>query len=135
MRRLYLAGIKHMYIRFETDLKFKELSCAKGIFAAMGDAKRKGSMSLQEHIWYINIANWFDKNLINPTCFEPPICKTVKFRAQSWFRLNISEHLERSFLVALLLRKHGIAVHVRLSDEPGGIIYAAELQVVVISDD
>lgn len=134
VRRLYLADIKYVYIRFETDLRFSAVSCTKGIFAAMGDAKRKGSMNLQEHIWYINIATWFNKNLMNPSCFEQPICKTIKFRAQSWFRLNTSEFLDRSLLVAQLLRKHGIEVHIRLSDDPGNIVYADELQIVVISN-
>lgn len=50
-----MTGTKHMYIRFETRLKFSESSCTKGIFAAMGDAKRMGLMSLSEHIWYVSV--------------------------------------------------------------------------------
>ncbi|BFM22066.1 hypothetical protein R50076_31150 [Gilvimarinus japonicus] len=121
-----------MYIRFETDLQFSDSSCAKGIFAAMGDAKRKGSMSLREHVWYINVASWFNFSLKNPACFERPICNTIKFRAQSWFKLSVSEHLDKSLSVAQLLRKHGITVHVRLADEPGSIVYRDNLQIVVV---
>lgn len=124
-----------LYIRFDTELKFNDSSCTKGIFAAMGEAKRKGSMNLAEHIWYINIASWFNRNLLNPSCFTEPICDSVKFRAQSWFKCRYSEYLEKSVSVVQLLRKHGVNVNVTLTATPGKIIYEDELQVVVIPND
>ncbi len=121
-----------MYIRFDTELKFNDSSCTKGIFAAMGDAKRKGSMSLGEHIWYTNVASWFNSSLRNPTCFNRPICDSVKFRAQNWFKYRNSEYLEKSFAVAELLRKHGISVNIRLAANLSNIIYEDDLQLVVL---
>lgn len=121
-----------MYIRFETELKFSNSSCVKGIFAAMGYAKRQGSMSLREHIWYIHVANWFNGSLMNPSCFEAPICNSIRFKAQSWFKLGSTAHLEQSLSVVRLLRRHGIRVNIRLSAEPGNIVYEDELQIVVV---
>lgn len=123
-----------MYIRFDTELKFNDSSSTKGIFAAVGDAKRKGSMSLREYIWYLNVANWFNRSLSNPSCFDSPICESVMFRAQSWFKLGSLEHLDRSLSVVQLLRKHGINVNVRFSVDLNNIIYEDDLQVVVLPD-
>lgn len=101
----------------------------------MGDAKRKGSMSIRDHVWYINMAAWFNINLANPSCFDEPICDNVRFRAQSWFKCQSFEVLDKSLLVVQLLRMHGIHVNVKWSDLPGIVIYEDEAQVVVIPQD
>lgn len=98
----------------------------------MGDARRKDSMSLAEHIWYINTASWFNHNLDNPTCFDRPALGNVGLQAQSWFKYKISAHLEKSLSVVKLLRKHGVSVNVKLTGNPGKIIYEDELQVVAL---
>lgn len=126
-----------MYIRFETELVFRDSNCSKGIFAAMGDAKRKGTMDLREHIWYINTAGWFNCNLKTPCCFNRPVSSNIKFKAQSWFKFKYecSEHLQKSLSVKNLLQKHGISVKVKLDKKPGEIIYEDELQIVILKND
>jgi hypothetical protein len=98
----------------------------------MGDARKKGSMSLAEHIWYVNTANWFHENLNYPSCFDQPVLSNIRFEAQCWFKYKNSLHLEKTISVAKLLRKHGIGVSVRLTADPGKVIYEDLLQVVVL---
>lgn len=121
-----------MYIRFETNICFQGTQYKKGIFAAMGDLKRMNRMSKEEKIWYENIADWFNKNLSNPSCFDLPVPNDIKFRAKSWFVFSQSDFLSNSRAVAELLQKHGIIVNELLSENPGTILYEDSFQVVVL---
>jgi len=122
-----------MYIRFETNLVFRGTSCRKGIFAAMGDLKRMGVMTEEEHQWYVSTAAWFNENLNNPTCFNEPVAEQVRFSAKSWF-LNVSSpYLSKSLQVVDLLRKYGIEVYMLESTDPGEVLYRDDLQIVVLS--
>ncbi|MDN3647877.1 hypothetical protein QWZ13_02995 [Reinekea marina] len=124
---------KHsMYLRFETNLKFSENECPKGIFSAMGDCKRSGKMTLRGHIWYIGIATWFNNNLDYPTCFLQPILTSVKFKALSWFRFSMNHFYYRAIKVVEFLRFNGFEVNALLSHDPGIKLYESKNQVVVI---
>jgi hypothetical protein len=93
-----------------------------------------GTMSLDEHIWYIHEAKWFNRNLQIPSCFYHPVFSSIKFKAHSWFKLNkeFIEFFEKSVSVAKLLEKHGIPVSVKFSDNPGKIVYEDGLQIVIL---
>lgn len=124
-----------VYLRFETDLKFNPSSCNKGIFAAMGNLKKQDSMRLDEHISFIHIANWFNRQLANPICFEGGRFSGMQFKAQCWFKLNSKndEYLQKSAMVAKLLQKYHISVKVILHSDPGEIVYEDARQIVVIN--
>ena len=89
-------------------------------------------MPLQEHIWYINTAEWFDRNLDYPHCFYQPIFPHVQRKAKSWFKFTWTDFMANSLAVVALLRKHGIVVITILSDDPGEFIYESSLQVVAL---
>lgn len=124
-----------MYIRFETNICFQGTQHKKGIFAAMGDLKRMNRMSEKEEAWYKDVADWFNKNLTNPSCFDSPISENIKFRAKSWFVLSPSDFLSNAKEVAKLLKKYGIFVDELLSDNPGKILYKDQIQVVALPID
>lgn len=121
-----------MYIRFETDLKFTNRDCPKGIFSAMGDCQRSGKMTLRGHIWYRAIASWFNANLDYPSCFLQPILPKVKYRALSWFSLRFNEFLEKALLVVQFLRFSGYSVITFISQDPGISVYRSKNQMVVL---
>lgn len=121
-----------MYIRFETEICFRGTSYRKGIFAAMGDLKRSQKMSEEEIAWYANIAEWFNKTLLNPTCFDPPIADGIKFRAKSWFSVSATEFISQSRAVVDLLTKYGVVVTELRSEKPGKILYEDNFQIVVL---
>ena len=124
-----------MYIRFETNICFQGTPYKKGIFAAMGDLKRMNKMSEAEKTWYQEVADWFNQNLANPSCFDPPVSDDIKFRAKSWFVLAQTDFLLKAKAVANLLQKHAIVVNELTSDDPGEILYKDSFQVIALSMD
>jgi len=121
-----------MHIRLETNLSFDNGHSSKGIFAAMGDLKKKHTMSLAEHIAFIHTANWFNHYLPNPRCFIGPFIYQIKFKAQCWFKLTPMCYLFfiKSLSVARLLHKHNIKVRLRHCTQPKKILYEDKLQIV-----
>ncbi len=123
-----------IYTRFETAICFRGTQYRKGVFAAMGDLKRSQKMSAEEIAWYEYTANWFNTNLIYPTCFDPPVADSIKFRAKSWFLISANDFISKSKEVASLLTKYGIAVTELRSDNPGKIVYQDVFQIVVLPE-
>jgi len=125
-----------MFIRFETDIYFKGTTCRKGIFAALGDLKRRKVISLEDYILYRNTAEWFNKNIGLPTCYMYPLTGGIQFNSASWFKLVLGTHMDKALCVANLLKKYGIGVNTLFAtEEPGKVIYEDELQVVVMHCD
>ena len=121
-----------MYIRFETKLTFKNTDCRKGVFAAMGDVKKKGTMSLAEHVWYINTANGLNKYLQIPDCYNQPMLNHVIFKTHCWFKCNGKsiKYIDKALAVSKLLRAHDILVIVHVDHYLDNIIYEDDVQVV-----
>jgi hypothetical protein len=124
-----------MYIRFETDVLFTNRDCPKGIFAAMGDCKRSGRMTLRGHIWYVSMASWFNENLDYPSCFLQPVLPEVKFRALSWFTLKFNEVLSMALRVVEFLRFNGFTVNTLVCNDPGIPVFKSAQQIVAIPFD
>lgn len=123
-----------MYIRFETDILFKGTNCKKGIFAALGDLKRRNVMSVGDYIFYRTAVDWFNKNIGVPTCYLNPFPDEIKFNSKSWFVYRQEKYLFRALGLSDLLRKHNIPVNIYFSECPGKVIFRDKYQVVVLPD-
>ena len=121
-----------MYIRYETDIKLKTGILGKGVFAAMGDLKRRSVMTNEETFWYQQVATWFNERLQNPDCFELPVDTPISNIAKSWFSPDALEFIDKTESVALLLQRYGIGVEKLTSNDPGKVIYKDINQVVVL---
>ena len=121
-----------MYIRYETDIKLKTGILGKGVFAAMGDLKRRGVMTNEETFWYQQVATWFNESLQNPDCFELLVDTSISNIAKSWFSLDALEFIDKTESVALLLQRYGIGVEKLTSNDPGKVIYKDINQVIVL---
>ena len=121
-----------MYIRCETDIKLKTGILGKGVFAAMGDLKRRGVMTNEETFWYQQVTTWFNESLQNPDCFELPVDTSISNIAKSWFSPDALEFIDKTESVALLLQRYGIGVEKLTSNDPGKVIYKDINQVVVL---
>lgn len=91
-------------------------------------------MSSVEIAWYKSTAEWFEKNLSYPTCFNPPLSDDIKFRAKSWFSTSAVEFISKSKEVACLLRKHEVEVTELYCKNPGKILYKDLFQIVVLPE-
>ncbi len=120
-----------MYLRFETDICFKGTSCKKGIFAALGDLKRKNIMNLDDYILYRRNVEWFNENIGFPSCYLHPIIGDVKFKSISWFKFVLGPHIDRANSLVKLLEKYEVQVNVLTAENLQHVIYEDSLQVVV----
>ena len=124
-----------MYLRFETNIYFKGSDCKKGIFAALGDLKRRNVMTLGDFIFYRRTAEWFNENINFPRCYLQPFVGGVQFNSVSWFKFMLGPHIDGALSVAKLLKKYDIGVNTLIASKPGRVIYEDELQIVVMLDN
>jgi hypothetical protein len=121
-----------MYLRFVVSELDEDSNKELGVFHAIGNLRAAGKLYSYEEIHHDLIRQWFNENLKKPTRFTTT--KGAFYRKQnkaiSWFKDSAEEHLSRVRELVVILRNHGVIVHMLKTDRVGYIVYENEYQIV-----
>jgi hypothetical protein len=121
-----------MYLRFVVEERDEDSEHELGVFQAIANLRKRGSLSRDEEQQDDSIGQWFDQNLRKPTRFttsKRPF-HSKRNRAISWFKDSALEHISRVRSLAVILRNHGVSVRMLKSDRVGYVVFEDEYQIV-----
>lgn len=113
------------YVRFELSVHCRDTDLRYGIFQIGWALHRRRRRRVPDHRLDRHI-EWFCDYLVAPH-FE-----VTDARAAFWFRHDAGEALRRARAFVSYLRRRGIVVHTRQTDDPGEIVYRDSHQVAAI---
>ena len=102
-----------------------------GLFKAVQDLRKAGSLFTYEEKLHDSVLRWFDENLERPTRFtnsKPPYYRK-KSKAISWFKHSASQHIAKIRELAAILENHGVNVRMLKSSRFGYVVYEDDHQV------
>ncbi|MEU7479947.1 hypothetical protein AB0A63_28415 [Lentzea sp. NPDC042327] len=120
------------YIRFEASEAAPGKS-PTGIFGLANGLARAGRLTPEDWAFWRAGNDWYDAAYPDPGAVDPSLFdKTLNPVVSCWFRLTAASHLLARVPGYLdLLDRYGIGWVERRSEDPGVILYADEVQVVV----
>ena len=100
-----------------------------GLFTALYRLENSNQLSPGEVAWFHEQEAWFNRHLPPPTRLSRSIRPGAKKAAVLWFKDTATEHVSRMHALAALLRDRDVPVEVRVSDNPGYVVYEDPYQV------
>lgn len=103
-----------------------------GLFALVNGLARSGALSPAEHAWWRSANAWYDAAYPDPALVDPSLFdRSLHPLTSCWFRADAVHLLARVPGYTGLLDRHGVAWAERRSADPGPVLYADAVQVVV----
>jgi hypothetical protein len=118
-----------MYVRFVVSQRDEQSGRLQGVFTALHELERRGSLAQHELDWFHATEKWFNEHLARPERLARSRRPNASRQAISWLKLSAGEHVSRMReLVALLAHKDVVVEELR-TERPGYIVYEDEHQV------
>lgn len=120
------------YVRFQSPTP-NHRGRRTGLFALANGLGRDGRLSPADHDWW-RAANarceaaYTDPSTVDPTCYDPH----VNPGAHAWFRADATHLLTLVAGYLELLDRYAVPWEERRSTDPGRVVYADDVQVVVV---
>lgn len=119
------------YIRYQSP-EVNERGICPGIFALANRLGRDGSLTEQDHDWWLTANRWCDEIYPDPSTTDWTVYdRTINPGAQAWFKCSADHLLQKADEYLLLLARYDVDCHRVVSDNPGRLIYEDQVQVVV----
>lgn len=116
-----------MFIRFVVGADADDHKWLTGVITHARLLRDAGQLDEHEAEWLEETYEWLNEHLP-----RPPFSSSGWSRdAVSWFKDGAGKSIERVWGIVSLLRKHGLAVRLLKSHNPGKILYEDRYQVVV----
>ena len=112
-----------MYIRFVITQIDEDSHQPQGLFVAMAELLRSGTLTPDEHEKLQHERAWFNTNLPSPDRSD------IRGRAIFWFRASAYECIQRMWNMGAILRENGYLMEVQKCDHLHNIVYRDEFQV------
>jgi hypothetical protein len=116
------------YVRFELSVHCRASDQRIGVFQFGRALHRRRRRAVPDHRIERHF-RWFNDYLVAPH-FE-----VTDRRATFWFRHDAGEALRRARALVSFLRRRGVVVHTRQTDDPGDIVYRDSHQVAAVPRD
>lgn len=120
------------YVRFVVADIDEDSGKELGLFHAVGDLRRSGTLRQDEEERHDLIREWFNEHLEKPSRFtssKPPFHRK-KSKAISWFKDTAHEHLAHARSLVAILKNHGVSVRMLKAKRVGYVVYEDEFQIV-----
>jgi hypothetical protein len=116
-----------MFIRFVIHKNDIDSGRRQGLFQALAELEEHGSLNEHDLEHYLEIYDWFRKNLRKPRSFMRSA--HAKKVALSWFKDSAVQHINKMHALAQILTAHDVMVHVLRTERPGYVVYEDDFQV------
>ncbi len=104
-----------------------------GVFALANGLSRDGLLAPEDQAWWRSANNWCNGAYADPCSEAPKIYdRTLNPGAQSWFKSSAQHLLKKADEYRDLLTRYGVDCDRILADDPGKVVYADDVQVVVV---
>ncbi len=119
------------YLRYEADRASPGKS-PTGIFGLANGLARSGRLTPADRTWWRAANDWYDAAYPDPGTVDPTLFdKTVNPVVSCWFRESATHLLAKVPGYLALLDRYGVRWVERRSQDPGVILYADDVQIVV----
>lgn len=121
------------FVRYRSPVADPRLGLHVGIFGLVNQLGRGGLLSADDEAFRRTANAWFDAAYPDPCTVDPSVYdRTVNPGAVAWFRTTATHLLERVPPYLDLLDRYAVAWERVESDDPGRVVYADDVQVVVV---
>ncbi len=113
------------YLRFQTRLRCSATGRPLGIFHAAGRVEEWPDLPDATRDWLRSTLKWFNENLTFPRL-------DGEWRPVFWFRDDAQSVVARAWELIAILRDEGVGVCMRLTRQPGRIVYEDKYQIAAV---
>lgn len=122
-----------MFMRFVQSTPVPGMRAREGFFSAAYRLQERAGLDARSLGQLEELLAWFRKNLKIPPRFNRTSSKghyRRETKGLSWFKPSATQHLDKAFELADLLRRHGIAIEILKAARVGYVVYEDDHQVV-----
>jgi hypothetical protein len=120
------------YVRYEATVP-NARGAHVGVFGLANGLARSGRLNATDQAWWRAANDWFDAAYPDPGRVDPALFDRARHPVTAcWFRTTASHLLARLPEYLDLLDRYGIAWAQRYDSDPGRVLYADDVQVVVV---
>ena len=116
------------YIRFAVGTDTDNIDTLTGIFTEARFLRDDNLLSNHEEELLQETYDWFNENLSSP-----PWSQNDWVYAVSWFNKDATNHINKMWKIANILKEYGKPVLMIKRDNPGKIVYQDEFQIVAVA--